>query len=165
MSLLEALYTIMKKIYLIILFLSFFKVFSQQNDFENFNGKWKLSEIYTENIKTEIIFSEILLIEDNKIIFQNIQKKQSVTLRFKLIEHSEKSINKEIYKMIGLENGEIWEIKFRDINNQKRIIWKCIKDSEGVSWIQADDRGMIRDPEKRKKALDGEINTYYTKIE
>ena len=155
----------MKKVYLIILLLSFFKVLSQQNDFENFNGKWKLSEIYSENIKTEIIFSEILLIEANKIIFQNSQKKESVTLSFKLIEHSEKYINNQIYKMIELEKGEIWELQFREINNQKRIIWKCTKDYEGVSWIQADDRGIIRDSKKREKALDGEINTYYTKIE
>jgi len=155
----------MKKIYLLILFLSFFKVFSQQNDFENFNGKWKLSKNYTENIKTQIIFYEILLIESNKIIFQNSQKKESVTLSFKLIEHSYKYINNQIYKMIELENGEIWELQFREINNQKRIIWKCTKDAEGVSWIQVDDRGIIRDPEARKKALDSEINTYYTKIE
>ena len=155
----------MKKVILLILFLSFLKVFSQQNDFENFNGKWKLSENYTENIKTEIIFSEILLIENNKIIFQNSQNKESVTLSFKLIKHHEKYINCQIYKMVKLENGEIWELEFREKKNQKRIIWKCIKDSEGASWIQLDERSMIRDPEKRKNALEREINTYYTKIE
>ena len=155
----------MKKVILLILFLSFLKVFSQQNDFENFNGKWKLSENFTENIKTEIIFSEILLIENNKIIFQNSQNKESVTLSFKLIKHPEKYINCQIYKMVKLVNGEIWELEFNEKNNQKRIIWKCIKDSEGASLIQLDERSMIRDPEKRKKALEREINTYYTIIE
>ena len=155
----------MKKVILLILFLSFLKVFSQQNDFENFNGKWKLSKNFTENIKTEIIFSEILLIENNKIIFQNSQNKESVTLRFKLIKHPEKYINCQIYKMVKLVNGEIWELEFNEKKNQKRIIWKCIKDSEGNSWIQLDERSMIRDPEKRKKALEREINTYYTIIE
>lgn len=155
----------MKKVYLIILCFSFFKVFSQQNDFENFNGKWKLSETYSENIKTQIIFSEIILIENNKIIFQNSQKNESISLVFKLIEHSEKYINSKTYKMIELENGEIWELRFREINNQKRIIWKCNKDSEGVYWSQVDDRGSTRDTKARKQALDGEINTYYTKIQ
>jgi hypothetical protein len=155
----------MKKAFLLFLFLSFFKVFSQQNDFKNFNGKWKLSEIHSYNEKTKIYFSEILVIENNQIYFSKSQNAESVNLNFQLLVHPEKYIDNQLYKMIKLENGEIWELEFREINNQKRIIWKCIKDSEGDSWIQLDERSIIRDSEKRKKALEGEINTYYTKIE
>jgi hypothetical protein len=37
-------------------------------------------------------------------------------------------------------------------------------DKNGQVWGMIDDRGIIKDKEKRKKALEGEIHTYYIKI-
>ena len=65
---------------------------------------------------------------------------------------------------IKFENGEVWELDFKMINGETRLIWKITIDNDGNRRIQIDERGYLKNKGDRKKAMEAEINTYYIKI-
>ena len=68
------------------------------------------------------------------------------------------------YPSLKIGNNETWILNFREINNERRLIFEKRMDKNGQVWGMIDDRGIIKDKEKRKKASEGEIHTYYIKI-
>ena len=123
-------------------------------------GKWKLSN-NLERDSTNIIFSDLIKFTNKKIIFFNKSKKIR-TEKLK-IEPFTYRLSYD-YPSLKIGNNETWIFKFRDINNERRLIFEKRMDKKGQVWGMIDDRGIIKDKEKRKKALEGEIHTYYIKI-
>ena len=123
-------------------------------------GKWKLSN-NLEKDSTNIIFSDLIKFTNKKIIFFNKSKKIR-TEKLK-IEPFTYRLSYD-YPSLKIGNNETWIFKFRDINNERRLIFEKRMDKKGQVWGMIDDRGIIKDKEKRKKALEGEIHTYYIKI-
>ena len=123
-------------------------------------GKWKLSN-NLERDSTNIIFSDLIKFTNKKIIFFNKSKKIR-TEKLK-IEPFTYRLSYD-YPSLKIGNNETWILTFRDINNERRLIFEKRMDKKGQVWVMIDDRGIIKDKEKRKKALEGEIHTYYIKI-
>ena len=124
------------------------------------NGKWKLVK-NIESDSTNINFTEFIEFKNSKIMFyDNRYKIQTIEL---ILEPIKSNIFDSI---LGLKIGEneTWSLSFREINNESRLIWKKRIDKNGHIWGMIDDRGIIRDPIKRKEALEGEIHTYYKAI-
>jgi hypothetical protein len=147
----------MKKYLLLILFFNVVNIYSQ-NDFQNnLEGVWKLKSI--ENDNTAIKFTEYLKIVNNEIYFFKIESGKEKLLEIKKFEI--KNLNRN---QIKFENGEIWSLWFRDANNETRLIWENNINKNGEFLIHTDDRGIIKNSELRKIALEKEIFTYYIKI-
>ena len=123
-------------------------------------GKWKLSN-NLERDSTNIIFSDLIKFTNKKIIFFNKSKKIR-TEKLK-IEPFTYRLSYD-YPSLKIGNNETWILNFREINNERRLIFEKRMDKNGQVWGMIDDRGIIKDKEKRKKALEGEIHTYYIKI-
>ena len=123
-------------------------------------GKWKLSN-NLEKDSTNIIFSDLIKFTNKKIIFFNKSKKIR-TEKLK-IEPFTYRLSYD-YPSLKIGNNETWILNFREINNERRLIFEKRMDKNGQVWGMIDDRGIIKDKEKRKKALEGEIHTYYIKI-
>ena len=123
-------------------------------------GKWKLSN-NLERDSTNIIFSDLIKFTNKKIIFFNKSKKIR-TEKLK-IEPFTYRLSYD-YPSLKIGNNETWILNFREINNERRLIFEKRMDKNGHVWGMIDDRGIIKDKEKRKKALEGEIHTYYIKI-
>ena len=123
-------------------------------------GKWKLSN-NLERDSTNIIFSDLIKFTNKKIIFFNKSKKIR-TEKLK-IEPFTYRLSYD-YPSLKIGNNETWILTFRDINNERRLIFEKRMDKKGQVWVMIDDRGIIKDKEKRKKASEGEIHTYYIKI-
>ena len=123
-------------------------------------GKWKLSN-NLERDSTNIIFSDLIKFTNKKIIFFNKSKKIR-TEKLK-IEPFTYRLSYD-YPSLKIGNNETWILNFREINNEHRLIFEKRMDKNGQVWGMIDDRGIIKDKEKRKKALEGEIHTYYIKI-
>ena len=163
------LYTIkpklMKKISVLIILFSTINIYSQNNFQKNIDGKWKLEKVYDKS--TFLNFGEYLKILGNEIHFYNLVnwKETNLTIiKFYYIDYTDGYYhNKDSQQLIKLENGEVWELRLRIINNETRLIFDLKITEEGYYLVSADDRGIIRDPKERKEALEGEINTYYIK--
>lgn len=123
-------------------------------------GKWKLSN-NLERDSTNIIFSDLIKFTNKKIIFFNKSKKIR-TEKLKIQPFTYRLSYD--YPSLKIGNNETWILNFREINNERRLIFEKRMDKNGQVWGMIDDRGIIKDKEKRKKALEGEIHTYYIKI-
>lgn len=123
-------------------------------------GRWKLVKKY-ENRKTNIVFSDVIEFTENQIVFSDIfkDKEKVISNQNLYIEcyHSD-------FPTIKFGENEIWVLSFREINNEKRLIWELrVKDE--IEFVYNDERGMLRNKIDREKALKEEIHTYYMKVE
>ena len=123
-------------------------------------GKWKLSN-NLERDSTNIIFSDLIKFTNKKIIF--FKKSKKIRTEKLKIEPFTYGLSYD-YPSLKIGNNETWILNFREINNERRLIFEKRMDKNGQVWGMIDDRGIIKDKEKRKKALEGEIHTYYIKI-
>ncbi|ESU25226.1 hypothetical protein FLJC2902T_31670 [Flavobacterium limnosediminis JC2902] len=141
-----------------------------QNDFQKeINGTWKVKKMIMNN-NTSIDFGEYLKFINNEIHFFKMESGKEIEESIKkivFINYPIKNVSPEHRggQLIKFENEEIWELWLRDINNEKRLIWQLRITKDGEYVIKTDDRGIIKDPEARKKALEDEINTYYIKLQ
>lgn len=142
-------------------------VFSQNVFQKELNGIWKIQKVENFN-NTEINFGEFLKFIDNEIYFFKIEsgkKKEESIKKFVFIyDFGNQHYNNDCCQLIKFKNGEVWELNFRLINGETRLIWRLRMDKDGGFLIQTDDRGIIKNPELRKKALESEVNTYYIKM-
>ena len=109
-------------------------------------GKWKLSN-NLERDSTNIIFSDLIKFTNKKIIFFNKSKKIR-TEKLK-IEPFTYRLSYD-YPSLKIGNNETWILNFREINNERRLIFEKRMDKNGQVWGMIDDRGIIKDKEKRK---------------
>ena len=140
------------------IFLNVITIYSQ-NDFEKyFEGNWKLKSLVDNN--TLIDFAEYVKFENNKVHFFKIESGKDKSLDEKniIIKNSFGGTYE-----IKFENGEVWKLRLRKINNETRLIWNIVYDKDGSFILQIDDRGGLKDSNAKKKALENEINTYYIK--
>lgn len=127
-------------------------------------GKWKLKKLETND--TNIIFTQLIQITDKEINF--IEEDNG---KEKIIASHSLSINPFVrnrdyeFPTIKFGENEIWILSFREINNEKRLIWERKVDKNGDSYIAVDERELIKGSIERKNALEDELDTYYIKIE
>lgn len=155
----------MKKLLTFVIILIFANLNSQNVFEDNIIGTWKIKQKL--NNDTSIIFGEYLRFLNNEILFLKMEGDKEIietVIKIEFVDELD-NLNKRFSgQLVKFPNGEIWELQFRDINNETRLIWKQKKTREGGYLFQIDDRGIIIDSEKRKKAFEGEINTYYVKL-
>ena len=150
----------MRKYLLLILIFNIINVYSQNSFESNLSGLWKL-KLFLKSNDTEINFTDYIIFKNNEMHFLKKQSKSKKLLFVKKIE-LEKDEEGEI--QVTFENKEIWQLSFRNINNETRLIWKQTVAKNGDHLGQIDDRWALIDKAERKKALDSEINTYYVKV-
>ncbi len=151
----------MKKYLILLTLVNVINLYCQNSFKECLNGSWKLSEKHKCN--TLLNFSNYIKFTHDEVHFYNSKdEKNEIIYQIKNLDSPNNHINSQLIKF---ENGEVWQLNIRKINNEIRLIWKLDIDAEGIHWIHADDRGIIRDKEKRRLALESEINTYYFKEE
>lgn len=147
--------------YLVLISLVFFvNTYSQDTFKSNFNGIWKL-KLLLKNDDSSINFSEYIKFINNEIHFFKNKPRNKKPLFIKKVEFEN---NSESETRVKFENGEVWEFDFRNINNEIRLICRQTVAKNGDHLGQIDDRSMLRNADERKKALEGEINTYYIKV-
>ena len=139
---------------------SLFPVY-QKKEFSKWKGKWKLKQLRTNLFKFEKI-----VISENKISFYD-QFNDLTASRIESIYHTKYKPRDFLVNINSLRfnNNEIWEFRTEKTNNESRLFPNLITNSVGISWTLSDERAMIVDLNKRKKALSKEIRTYYIKIE
>jgi len=140
-------------------------IYLKKKTFDKLIGKWKLKK-KLKNEETDITFTNIIVFtEENVIFIQECNDNEKVMVGKSLPIGS--FIKNEYYAFPTIRSGEneVWTLSFREINNEKRLIWKNVVDKNGDTYITVDERGYKRDPAKRKKALEDEIHTYYIKVE
>ncbi|PKB15727.1 hypothetical protein [Flavobacterium sp. 5] len=157
----------MKKHLTLLMLILCINVYSQNVVQKELKGRWKMQK--NENFNnTDINFGEFLKFNDNEINFFKIEsgkeEEESIKKITFIYDFGNQHYNNDRCQLIKFENGEVWELTLRLINNETRLIWELKMDKNGSFIILADDRGVIKNPELRKKALEGEINTYYIKI-
>ncbi len=139
---------------------------NSQNVFEKeITGVWKIEQKL--NNDTFITFSEYLRFINNEIQFFKIESGKEIiqsVLKIEFIDYLDNHFVTFDGQLVRFSNGEIWDIGFRNINNETRLIWNQKKIREGEYLSQYDHRGIIKNSENRKKAYEGEISTYYVKL-
>lgn len=155
--------------YFLIFIMFTFKTYSQDLSYAELNGLWKIKNGKFHQ-DTSFNPAEYLRINYNKIQFfrTELDKEVETSVRkFYFLDFIENDI-KDSYnggQLIKFENGEIWELKLEKKNNEIRLMWEFKKTKDGEYVVTLDERHLIKDPEKRKKALETEIKTYCTKID
>lgn len=128
----------------------------QQLEMKKLKGRWKLKQLTTEKYNYEYIE-----ITDDEILF--FDKNSNTPIRIEKIEfapYDDTEITLPLSQLI-FKNNEIWEFNIRKVKNETRLLTYVARDENGISYFLVDDRGIIKDPKARKKAYEGEINTYY----
>jgi len=64
-------------------------------------------------------------------------------------------------RSIIFKNNGIWEFSVEKVEQELRLFPNLKTDTNGVSYFLLDERGIIKNPRERKKALAEEIRTYY----
>ena len=147
--------------YLVLMSLVFFVNTYSQNTFKsNFDGVWKLKLLLKDD-DSSINFSEYIKFINNEIYFFKDKSMNKKPLFIKKVEFEN---NTESETRVRFENGEVWEFDFRNINNEVRLIWRQTVAKNGDHLEQIDDRWALKNKDEMKKALEGEINTYYIKV-
>lgn len=130
----------------------------QDQTYQKLKGKWILKHTI-ETEKSVLKLTETIETKDHLITFQNAQK---IILEYNL-QHDPLFINL-LGEFPSLKiDDEVWTLSFRKINNEERLIWMKKIDKNGNFQGMIDDRAIIRDPQKRKEALENEIYTYFVK--
>jgi hypothetical protein len=126
-----------------------------QNVFkEDIIGVWKLKQ--KNDSDTFLNFGEYLRFINNEIHFFDIEDGK--------IDFLSKGLYTIYGQLIKFPNGEVWELKFENVNDETRLFWIPRQNSNGEFIMILDERGIIKDPERRKKAYEREIHTYYIKL-
>ncbi|MCU7617856.1 hypothetical protein NZ698_11655 [Chryseobacterium sp. PBS4-4] len=131
---------------------------------DKLKGKWKLKK-KLRNEDTDIIFTSLIVFTDEKIIFieDTSCNEKEVSSQDLLIEAYPQKTDSD-FPTIRFGKNEVWVLSFREINNEKRLILEQRVDKNGDKHFTLDERRMIKNPLKRKKALDDEVHIYYVKI-
>jgi hypothetical protein len=140
-----------------------------QNVFkEDIIGVWKLKQ--KNDSDTFLNFGEYLRFINNEIHFFDIEdgeETNATVIKFKFMDKID-FLSKGLYTIYGqlikFPNGEVWELKFENVNDETRLFWIPRQNSNGEFIMILDERGIIKDPERRKKAYEREIHTYYIKL-
>lgn len=132
---------------------------------DKLKGKWKLKK-KLRNEEADIIFTSLIVFIEEKIIFIEDKdcKEKEILSQDLLIEAYPQKTDSD-FPTIRFGKNEVWVLSFREINNEKRLIWEQRVDKNGNKHFTLDERRMIKNPLIRKKALDDEVHTYYVKIE
>ena len=129
----------------------------QKKGIEKCIGKWKLKQLETNQFNYEYIE-----ITENDILFYD-KKNPEIPSRIEEIRfanYKPRDIMISISSVV-FKNNEIWEFNTEKGENELRLFPNLKTDANGVSYILLDERGIMRDPVKREKALAKEIRTYY----
>jgi hypothetical protein len=124
------------------------------------NGTWKLKQNLSK--ATSIKFTELIKIKNGNIYFIQIKNNTKTIIDVKKMHIIPYSSSKPYeYPRIKFENGEIWTLLLRNINNEKRLLWQQNINKSGGYISTKDDRSLIVDPLVKQKAFEKEIFTYY----
>ncbi|WP_152909122.1 hypothetical protein [Chryseobacterium sp. Hurlbut01] len=127
--------------------------------YNEIKGKWKLKKKLDLDYYSNIKYTNLILVENNRIFFNNNKINVSeINLESNPFSYNDFSG----FPSIKLEK-EIWHFSSRIVNGQKRLILRKQTDKNGNLIAKLDHRGIIIDNRKRKKALKKEIDTYYIK--
>jgi hypothetical protein len=127
-------------------------------------GKWKLKK-KIKGYETDITFTDLIEFTREKIIFIEEREcnEQVIESHELLIEPFIQKIDSD-FPTIKFGKNEIWFLTFREMDGEKRLLWE--KRAQGNTTIHMlDERSMIKNPSDQKKAMEGEITTYYVKME
>ena len=127
--------------------------------YNELKGKWKIKQNY-ESENSILKNSKYLIISNNEIIFLDDKSKE---IKYNLISNPFFLNIFNEFPSIKIDN-EIWLISLRKINNETRLIWTKKMDKNENLLMTIDEREIIRDPEKRRIALENEIHTYFVKV-
>jgi len=137
---------------------------AQKNIINELKGDWKLKELNYNPYPGK--FPEYIRITDNEVVFYKVgSNNDEIKLRTEQIRFLPYDSLKYDFsaRRIIFSNSEVWTFWVSRKKRQKKLYPKIYKDSIGNSKILLDERGIIIDKKERKKALQKEIYTYYTK--
>lgn len=126
--------------------------------YDKLKGKWKIKKNF-ERENSILKNVQYINVSNNEIVF--IDDKANET-RYNLELNPFFSNVVSEFPSLRIDD-EVWLINFRKINKETRLIWIKKIDKEGSFIATIDDRGIIKDPQKRKIALENEIHTYFVK--
>ncbi|BCY29279.1 hypothetical protein KK2020170_21470 [Flavobacterium okayamense] len=129
----------------------------QKKEKEKWKGKWKLQQL--QNFEYNYEYIEF---KDSLVLFYKIEDafKPCRIENLKFANYNDlDTLN--FYNSLEFKNNEIWEFTFEVINGEKRLKVYLLRDENKVYRTLLDERGLFRDEQKRKKALEEEILTYY----
>ena len=129
----------------------------QKKEIKKWNGIWKLKQLKTNLFN----YTKIKVTEDEISFFDS--ENDTIASRVEKIKPTKYDPNEIDFNTstVKFKNNEIWEFRIKKVNDELRLFPKLKTDSTGVSWITADDRGIIKDSVEREKALAEEIRTFY----
>ena len=129
----------------------------QRKEKEKWKGKWKLKQL--KNLEYNYEYIEF---KDSLVLFYKIEDDLNPcrveNLKF---ANYDKLDTLNFYNCLEFKNNEIWEFTFEVINEEKRLKVYLVRDENKVQHTLLDERGLVRDEQKRKKVLEEEILTYY----
>jgi hypothetical protein len=119
-------------------------------------GKWKLKQL-----QSNLFEYELITITNDSIIFYSKNDLNIPTRAEWIYPVKNTTANELPISKVNFANGEVWEFSVEIKDGQRRLFPTLKQSSDGLTWFLVDDRGIIRDPVARKKALESEIRTYY----
>lgn len=131
----------------------------QKKEMKKWEGIWELKQLKTDMFE----FEKINITEDSIAFFKN--KNDIIASRsekIKIPEFNHKNFLN--IRSVVFSNNEIWEFNVEKHKQKDRLFVKLKTDSKGTSYMILDHRYMIIDRKGRKKALDKELRTFYTRI-
>lgn len=156
----------MKIVLTIVLIVFFSNLYSQNNFEDDIKGVWKIKQKI--NYDTCIDFNDYVRFKSNEIHFFTVESGIEVVksiLKYELIYYFEFHSKFITGQLIKLFNGEVWELNFKEIDDEIRLIWTPKKNKEGEYISVVNHRGIIKDPERRKTAYEKESGAYYIKVQ
>jgi hypothetical protein len=129
----------------------------QKLHWKKLKGKWKLKQL-----KTKLFNYKYIEITDSEILFFG-KKSSGLPLRVEKIKFTKYNYDDIVIPISDVEfqNTEIWSFSISPEKGEERLYPKIKRNSNGEFIIISDERGIIRNPDERKKALKEDIYTYY----
>lgn len=129
---------------------------------DKLKGAWILKQRFDYDYNSNLKFTDYMKVENNQLYFYN--KSNEIILEINLNDNP--FIYSEIAGFPSLKiDKEIWSISIRELKSEKRLRWRKHIDYNGNLVGKIDERGIIIDKNKRRIALQEEIDTYYEKID
>jgi hypothetical protein len=124
-------------------------------------GKWKLQQL--KNFKYNYDYIEFT---DDKVFFyySDSLNKPSRIEDIVFADYEKLEFYNSKYSL-EFKNNEIWEFTFEKVKKEKRLKVYISRDNKKVNYFLLDERGIIREGKKRRKAYKEELLTYYILLE